>query len=40
MTIDEFTREALRLDPTRQANLARELLASLDDLPEREIEQL
>jgi putative addiction module component (TIGR02574 family) len=40
MTIDEITREALQLDPTRRANLARELLASLDDLSEGEIEQL
>jgi hypothetical protein len=40
MTIDEITREALRLDPTRRANLARERLASLDDLSEGEIAQL
>ncbi|MDF1543118.1 MAG: addiction module protein [Anaerosomatales bacterium] len=40
MTIDELTREALRLDPTRRATLARQLLASLDDLSEEEIEQL
>jgi len=40
MTIDELKREALSLDPPGRANLARELLSSLDDLPEDEIEQL
>jgi putative addiction module component (TIGR02574 family) len=40
MTIDELRREALQLDPTMRASLARELLASLDDLSEAEVEQL
>lgn len=40
MTIDELKREALSLDPPSRANLARELLSSLDDLPQDEIERL
>jgi hypothetical protein len=40
MTIDEIKREALRLDPSVRADLARELLESLDDLPERDVERL
>jgi putative addiction module component (TIGR02574 family) len=40
MTIDELKREALQLDPSVRADLARELLESLDDLPEPEIERL
>ncbi len=40
MTIDELRREALQLDPSNRANLARELLVSLDDLPAAEIERL
>lgn len=40
MTIDELRREALRLDPSTRASLARDLLESLDDLAEREVEQL
>ena len=40
MTIDELKREALRLDPSTPAGLARDLLSSLDDLSESEIEQL
>jgi hypothetical protein len=40
MTIDELKREALRLDSAVRADLARELLESLDDLPELEIERL
>ena len=40
MTIDELKREALRLDPSGRAGLARDLLESLDDLSEDEIEQL
>ncbi len=40
MTIDELKREALRLDPSIRADLARELLESLDDLPEPEVERL
>jgi hypothetical protein len=40
MTIDELRREALQLDPSTRADLARELLESLDDLPEPEIERL
>jgi hypothetical protein len=40
MTIDELKREALSLDPSTRAGLARDLLSSLDDLSEDEIEQL
>ncbi|MDO8879431.1 MAG: addiction module protein [Coriobacteriia bacterium] len=40
MTIEELKREALRLDPSGRADLARELLESLDDLPEPEVERL
>ena len=40
MTIDELKREALRLEPSTRASLARDLLTSLDDLSESEIEQL
>ena len=40
MTIDELTREALQLDSSNRATLARELLVSLDDLPEPEVERL
>ena len=40
MTIDELKRQALQLDPSVRADLARELLESLDDLPEPEIERL
>ncbi len=40
VTIDELKREALRLDASSRADLARELLESLDDLSESEIEQL
>lgn len=40
MTIDELKREALLLDPSNRASLARDLLESLDDLSEPEIEQL
>jgi putative addiction module component (TIGR02574 family) len=40
MTIDELKREALQLDPSVRADLARELLKSLDDLPEPEVERL
>jgi hypothetical protein len=40
MTIDELKREALRLDPAVRADLARELLESLDDLPESDVERL
>lgn len=40
MTIDELKREALRLDPSKRADLAHELLVSLDDLPDSEIERL
>jgi putative addiction module component (TIGR02574 family) len=40
MTIEELKREALRLDPSNRASLARDLLSSLDDLPEDEIERL
>jgi hypothetical protein len=40
MTHDELRREALRLDPKSRAALARELLTSLDELSEGEVEQL
>lgn len=40
MTIEELKREALRLDPSNRAKLARELLVSLDELPEDEVERL
>jgi hypothetical protein len=40
MTIDELKREALRLDPCDRADLARDLLDSLDDLSEAEVEHL
>lgn len=40
MTIDELTREALRLDPSARAALVRKLLVSLDDLPQAEVERL
>ncbi|HEY3318630.1 MAG TPA: addiction module protein [Coriobacteriia bacterium] len=40
MTMEELKREALRLDPSNRAELARELLVSLDELPEPEIERL
>ena len=40
MTIDELKREALQLDPSTRAILARELLVSLDDLSEPEVERL
>lgn len=40
MTVDELRREALRLDHTQRARLAHDLLESLDDLSESEIEQL
>jgi putative addiction module component (TIGR02574 family) len=40
MTIDELKREALQLDPSNRASLARDLLESLDDLSGSEIEQL
>lgn len=40
MTIDEIKREALRLDPSVRADLARELLESLDDLREPDVERL
>jgi len=39
MTFDEPKREALRLDPSSRARLARELLGGLDALTE-EVEQL
>ena len=40
MTIDELRVEVLRLAPEGRADLARELLASLDALSESEIERL
>ena len=40
MTVDELKAAALRLAPQARANLARELLSSLDELSEAEIEQL
>ena len=40
MTIDELKREALRLDVSERAGLARDLLESLEDLSEVEAEKL
>ena len=40
MTVDELRREALRLDHAQRAKLAHDLLESLDDQSEGEIEQL
>ena len=40
MTIDELKAEALRLNPEERAELASELLVSLDDLSESEVERL
>lgn len=40
VTIDELKAEALRLAPESRADLARELLASLDSLSDSEIERL
>jgi putative addiction module component (TIGR02574 family) len=40
MTIEELKREALQLDPSKRASLARDLLSSLDDLSDDEVEQL
>jgi hypothetical protein len=40
LTIDELKREALRLDVSSRADLARQLLESLDDLPESEVRSL
>lgn len=40
MSIDELKAEVLRLDPEARADLARELLASLDGLSEDEVEKL
>jgi putative addiction module component (TIGR02574 family) len=40
VTIDELKREALQLDPSTRASLARDLLVSLDDLSEAETERL
>jgi len=40
MTIDELRAVALQLNPEERAELASDLLGSLDDLSEPEIEQL
>jgi len=40
MSAEELKAKALRLDPEARAELARELLASLDDLSEAEISKL
>jgi hypothetical protein len=40
MNINELKNQVLRLDPAGRALLAKELLASLDDLSENEIEDL
>ena len=40
MTIDELRAVALRLSPEERAELASELLLSLDDLNEAEVERL
>jgi hypothetical protein len=40
VTVDELMREAMRLAPNERASLARELLVSLDDLSDSEVERL
>jgi len=40
MTVDELRREALRLDHAARVKLAHDLLDSLEDLSESEIERL
>ena len=40
MSIDELKAEILRLSPEARADLARELLASLEGLSEAEVEKL
>jgi hypothetical protein len=40
MSVDELKAEILRLSPEARADLARELLASLDGLSEAEVERL
>jgi putative addiction module component (TIGR02574 family) len=40
MTVDELKAEALRLSPEERAELASELLVSLDELSESETEQM
>jgi len=40
MTVEELMREAMRLASNERASLARELLVSLDDLPDSEVERL
>ncbi len=39
MTIDELRREALRLDPSTRAGMAREPLDGLESLTDAEVEQ-
>ena len=40
MTIDELMREALSLDPSSRAHIAHQLLNSLDELSEAEVDEL
>jgi len=40
MSVEELRTEILRLNPVDRANLAREILASLDSMNESEIEAL
>lgn len=40
MSVEEIKRDALRLNPEARANLACELLASLDTMSDAEIEKL
>jgi hypothetical protein len=40
MTIEQVENEALKLKPEARAELAQKLLASLEDLPEEELERL
>lgn len=40
MTIEELKRQAMRLAPSERASLARELLVSLDDLSDSDVEGL
>ena len=40
MTIDELAKEAMSLAPEARANLASQLLSSLDELSDSEVERL
>ena len=40
MTIDRLSKEALRLAPEARADLARELVSSLDELGDAQVDKL